>query len=187
MNNRKSHEQFPKQVSPWQWFPSFIFPFHSTCNTFTYCSVPGNRPGSCCKCSLGNIQFITALPTSSPPTMSYLRINCYCIAAAETWLATCKPWRGIFKRVCGRLSNCDSVWLLTVGSAQLKLQANPSSMGKLLVSINGFLVCFSFYSLVPSLCLCHLSSWFTEKKVSLLCSLQIRIYCGLGWHSDSNY
>lgn len=81
------------------------------------------------------------------------------------WLATCKPYRGIFKRVCGRPSNCDSVWLLPIGSGTVTAPGKPKLMGKGLVSVYGFLVCFSFCSLLSSLCLSlYLSSWVTEKR-----------------------
>lgn len=52
-----------------------------------------------------------------------------------------------------------------LGPAQLQLQENPNSLGKLLVSVYGFLVCFSFRSLLPSLCLSpYISARFAGKK-----------------------
>lgn len=65
----------------------------------------------------------------SPPTQIYLWISCYCIPAAKTWLATCKPYRGIFKRVCGQPSNCDTVWLLTVASSTVAAPGKPELHG----------------------------------------------------------
>lgn len=57
----------------------------------------------------------TSHTKSMSSAYSCRRMNCYCITATEIWLATCKPYRGIFKRVCGWPSNFDSVWLLPTG------------------------------------------------------------------------
>lgn len=47
-----------------------------------------------------------------------------------TWLATCKPCRGILKRVCGLPSNCDGVWLLSIGSGTVKVSGKSKLHGQ---------------------------------------------------------
>lgn len=110
--------------------------------------------------------------------MTCLRINCYCITAAETWLATCKPYRGIFKRVCGRPSNCDSVWLLPIGSGTVTAPGKPKLRGQTsclrLWLFSVFLILF-VAPVSLSLPLSLFLVYWEKKKSSQQCSLQIRM------------
>lgn len=183
MNNRKTHEQFSKQVSPWQWFPSrftvLVTPSHViVCQEADLVGVVNAPWGAYSSSQLYPLPPLLPWATSglTATVLPLLRLGWPLANPGEVFLR--ESAAGL---VIVTVSGCSQL-----GPAQLQLQANPSSMGKLLVSVNVFLVCFSFYSLFPLLCL-YLSSRFFEKNVHLLWSLQIRIYCGLGWHSDSNY
>lgn len=115
--------------------------------------------------------------------MTYLRINCYCITGAETWLATCKPYRGIFKRVCGWPSNCDSVWLHPVGSGTVTAPGKPKLRGQTsclhLWVFCMFLILFiAPVSLSPPLSLLLV---YKEKKSLASCAVCRLEWCHLLW------
>lgn len=108
-------------------------------------------------------------------------IDSYCItAAAKSWLATCKPHRGIFKRVCGRLSNCDSVWLLPVGSGTVTAPGKPNLCGQTSCLC---LWIFSVFLILCSLLLSHLSLgpvYWGKCKASSSAACRIE-WCHLLW------
>lgn len=58
-----------------------------------------------------------------------------------------QPYRGIFKRVCGGQSNCDSVWLLPVGSGTVTASGKTQTPWANVLSLFMAFPCVSHLSL----------------------------------------
>lgn len=114
-------------------------------------------------CKSSQLYSLPLLPPSSTATVLLL---------LRLWLATCKPYRGIFKRVCGRLSNCDSVWLLPTGSGTV------TAAGKSKLHGQTSCLCLWIFSVFLIQFIAPVSPWISEdqkKESQQQHSVQIRM------------